>query len=431
MPKTLNVNGTQMESVTANGVSMNRVYMNGVLVFEKTTSVVPTLSITPNGHSLPASNPSNRSVTVGSNTDWEVITDAPNWFTITGGSGSGTGSFAITSIHDNLGAARSISLTIRTTGPNPASETLFISQAAAFITVLPSIVNLGHDTRTYQYEVQSDVSWYVTGNKDWITINTSNGNGDDTNVFITMTDNPDSQRQGIVTVRNDSFNVQDTLVVNQRAFVRELSITPTEANNLLNKGQIDIPVNVESNTDWIVGSTPDWFSVSGGSGNGDGEFIITDIQDNTGNERDFALNISTTGANPVSVTFNINQKAVDTLSIEPKTATKSPNQQTYEVDIFTDRSFTVSENTSWIYLSDVTQTQSGVAHINIELRHNTSTSSRTGTITFTAGDLIVTHQVNQFGQQGGGGNTGGGGSTPPPSDGGGPIRDNGDNELEP
>ena len=35
MAKTLNVNGTQMANVTANGVAMDRVYMNGVLVFEK------------------------------------------------------------------------------------------------------------------------------------------------------------------------------------------------------------------------------------------------------------------------------------------------------------------------------------------------------------------------------------------------------------
>jgi hypothetical protein len=255
MPKTLNVNGTQMESVTANGVTINRVYMNGVLVFEKTTSVVPTLSITPNGHSLPASTLSNRSVTVG------------------------------------------------------------------------------------------------------------------------------------------------------------------------------------SNTDWIVGPTPDWFSVSGGSGNGNGEFSITDIQDNTtSSEKNYALNISTQGANSVSKTLNINQNEADTLSIDPETAEPSSNQQTYKVDIFTNRTFTVTENASWIYLSDVTQTQSGVAHININLRHNPDASTRTGTVTFTAGELIVTHQVNQFGQQGGGGNTGGGGSTPPPNDNGGLIRDNGDNgdnELEP
>ena len=37
MAKTLNVNGTQMANVTANGVAMNRVYMNGVLVFEKSS----------------------------------------------------------------------------------------------------------------------------------------------------------------------------------------------------------------------------------------------------------------------------------------------------------------------------------------------------------------------------------------------------------
>jgi hypothetical protein len=97
------------------------------------------------------------------------------------------------------------------------TDSLLITQSDAvpFITVIPSNVFLDFGTNSFTYEVDSNVSWVVTKNDSWITLNTTNGNGDSNNVSIALDNNLGSQRQGIVKVRNNTNNIEDTIDVNQ------------------------------------------------------------------------------------------------------------------------------------------------------------------------------------------------------------------------
>ena len=89
-----------------------------------------------------------------------------------------------------------------------------------------------------------------------------------------------------------------------------LTLDPTSAT-LSSSLPNDVVVQVSSNSSWSVGQIPDWFSIIGGSGSGDGGFSITSIGDNPDDPRSFALIVSTNTSNGslgVTKTFTINQE---------------------------------------------------------------------------------------------------------------------------
>jgi len=121
MAKTLNVNGTQMANVTANGVSMNRVYMNGVLVFEKTTPVTDELTISPTLKTVSSSS-QNYDIAVTSNTTW-TASEGLTWVEFVGlPSGSQNGIVTVSVDPNSSTSDRSGDITF-TTGSQSGSVT--------------------------------------------------------------------------------------------------------------------------------------------------------------------------------------------------------------------------------------------------------------------------------------------------------------------
>jgi len=468
------------------------------------------------------------------------------------------------------------------------TDSLLITQSDAvpFITVIPSNVNLDFDNNSYIYEVDSNVSWTVTKDVSWISLNTTNGNGDSNNVSITLDDNLGSQRQGIVTVRNNANNIEDTLVVNQleydqpnppptgrpqgqvtyldngdridiswlasnpeygtianyivqrslnfgafenvsttsnlfftdfdilgggqykyrviavdnlgqqsvansislnivvdrkviirpnnssvgnqngsnsidvisntawsasgnnflsiptadqtgfgnkeidyiysantdntrtgvvtveanvgnssdthnvtqAAFTPTLSLIPTSAS-LTQFNPNNVGVTVTSNTSWVVSAAPSWFTVIGGSGTGNGSFTIDADTNNSGQNRNFTLQVEANVGSPnntITRNFNISQIGFSgTLTINPENKTVSRSAQNYNITIESNTSWSVLRDANWIDI-DVF---SGSGNDNLEVRvlNNSSNTTRVADITFSTGNISQTHTVTQVG----------------------------------
>ena len=114
-----------MENVTANGVSMNRVYMNGVLVFKKSTP--DTLTLSPSGATFIKDNSRQIQVSVESNASWSVGS-TPNWIYVSVGNTNGDGSFNVQVLDNDTNTTRSSSFTVSTQGSNPTSSTFTVHQ---------------------------------------------------------------------------------------------------------------------------------------------------------------------------------------------------------------------------------------------------------------------------------------------------------------
>ena len=87
-----------------------------------------------------------------------------------------------------------------------------------------------------------------------------------------------------------------------------LTLIPSERVNLPDSPSSGANIDVLSNRSWLVVTTPpSWFTISGASGSGDGQFTVNADDNNTNSSRSFELTVSTQTQNPISETVMINQ----------------------------------------------------------------------------------------------------------------------------
>ena len=122
-----------------------------------------------------------------------------------------------------------------------------------------------------------------------------------------------------------------------------LTLDPTSAT-LSSSLPNDVVVQVSSNSSWSVGQIPDWFSITGGSGSGDGLFVIDTQNNNSNITRSHLLSV-TAGeiGETVTRTFLITQQAfVPTLTLDPTSKDLlSVNPGNFVVDVISNTSWSV------------------------------------------------------------------------------------------
>lgn len=158
-------------------------------------------------------------------------------------------------------------------------------------------------------QVISNSSWSVGQIPDWFSITGGSGSGDGLFVIDTQNNNSSTTRSHLLSVTAGEIGetVTRTFLITQQAFVPTLTLDPT-SKDLLGVNPGNFVVDVISNTSWSVITTPpDWFSIIGGSGSGDGGFSIASIGDNPDGPRSFELVVSTQGLVPISKSVTINQ----------------------------------------------------------------------------------------------------------------------------
>jgi hypothetical protein len=202
-------------------------------------------------------------------------------------------------------------------------------------------------------------------------------------------------------------NFKKQLYIKQESI--ELSLVPISANQTEASFPDDIQVQVRCNTEWSVGALPDWISFRTvvQSGSGDGVFSLN-IQSN-GNSSPRMKQLAVTandGVDIFTVILSITQfgKAddgpdPDTLSIRPTARLTTSAEETYGISVTSNTSWTVSKDRTWIDLGGVTS-GNGSPTIDVTTLPNGGDSDRSGTITFTTGDITVKHSVNQKGFSG-------------------------------
>ncbi|MCB4797391.1 chondroitinase-B domain-containing protein [Neotamlana laminarinivorans] len=145
---------------------------------------------------------------------------------------------------------------------------------------------------TQNTEVTSNINWTVTPSDSWISLSTTSGSGSAT-ISITVSENTTtSERQGTITFNEVNGSLSRVLSVSQTAPLI------TDLYNLINTGEIDDPVTINSFSKEEVNGTTKfnyaantldknfntvWAADDGdlisGDYKGDGEYIIYDLGD--------------------------------------------------------------------------------------------------------------------------------------------------------
>jgi uncharacterized protein YjdB len=255
-------NGTVTVTATANTIGSSRpatitLTGGGMTQTVSITQTAATLTVLPNTLSFIAAGES-KTFTVTSNVNWTVSNFA-SWLTVSPSSGSNDGTVTVTAAENTSTDPRLVTITISSDGV--ASQTVYITQPAATLSVSPATLEFVAENASKTFNVTSNVSWTVSSNAAWAMASPSSGsnNGE---VTVTVAKNTiGSSRTATITVSTAGGSTR-TVNITQAAPTLTVSTTALE----FSKSGGPKTINVTSNVNWTVSSSVSWLSFSPSSG---------------------------------------------------------------------------------------------------------------------------------------------------------------------
>ena len=241
--------------------------------------------------------------------------------------------------------------------------------------------------------ITSDVSWTLSSDADWIKVSPTSGFGNGELTITTEKNTSPGQREAIITA-SSSGKSMPLIEVKQDEF-EFILIVPS---SIIAQGAGDkIKVDVICNTDWkVIPPTVSWVKIIGGTGFGNGSFIIK-VDPNTGpGTRNVMITVQASFGNAKKEqVLLLTQPPVippdpPGLELIPFSLDDSGNGGSYTIDVKSNTSWQASSNSDWAEIVSVA-TGSGNNDFTITIKPNSSTSPRTAEITVatTYGDKDV------------------------------------------
>lgn len=159
------------------------------------------------------------------------------------------------------------------------------------LTLSRSSITVDADVTSFTFNIESNVSWSISDNQNWLSVSPTSGSNNRNNITVTLNQNNGSQRSGTITV-SASGVPNRTIAVTQRAAAEILTISPTSSN--VNNSYSSVQVNITSNKTWSISNYeefPSWLSVTPLTGNGNGTITVSATQNNGSSRRDYTITI--------------------------------------------------------------------------------------------------------------------------------------------
>lgn len=242
------------------------------------------------------------------------------------------------------------------------------------------------------FNVTSNVSWRVVCDADWVTLteSTTRGTGNGT-VKVSVKENSSLEsRTATVTISStDAGSVK--VSITQAGTNLELKLNKNDMSFVAAGGSDSFTITC--NTSWTVTSDQSWCTVSSSSGSDSGSITVY-VSENT--SIDSLSATITVKAGDLSQTISVTQAGANAILQIDKSS------MSFEASDGSD-SFTITSNTSWTITSDQSwctvssSSGSGNTSILVYVSENTSTESRSATITLNAAGLSHAISLNQAG----------------------------------
>ena len=234
-----------------------------------------------------------------------------------------------------------------------------------------------HSGATKTVRIDSNVTWEVSCESEWITVTPTTGNLGQTELAITIAPNAKIEsRTAKIDIYCEEYDIKKAIKVNQEAFDMQFSVSEGEINAAF-EGEV-LQLSVSSNVAWEAVCEADWVTVSPSKGDVGASNMDVII----------APNVKTKARTAILKILCADSgytKEIVITQAEFKPNITAPNV-TLSADGGTD-TITVSSNVSWTASCDADwvklQTTSGdapSADIVVEISPNTATSSRNASI---------------------------------------------------
>ncbi len=269
--------------------------LSPVIVTVTQSPAPPTLVVTPLNINVPATS-GTANYSVVTNSAWTATSNI-SWCNVTP-SGNGNGTMVATYDANTSTSPRVSYLTVSVPGAPNANITLTQAAAEPFLTVDPHNQNVGVSAGTVNFTVSSNMSWVVTSNSPWCTINTpGSGNG---TVVATFSENAfaSGRTATIVVTATGIMPISATVTVVQQGPSATLNVAP--ASRTVPDPAGTTTFTVTANTTWICNSDASWCSITT-SGTGNGVITATYQQNLTPVIRTASIQVMGEGTFPATV----------------------------------------------------------------------------------------------------------------------------------
>ncbi len=323
-------------------------------------------------------------VTAGSGCTWQATSNA-SWILVNyGPSGSGNGTVGYLVAANTNTSSRTGTITI-------GGQTHTVSQTgqSCSYSISPSSNSFtaAAGTGSVSVTASSGCAWTAASNTSWLTVTGgSSGSGNGTVGYSVAANSGTSSRTGTMTIAGQTFTV------NQTGQTCTYALNPTSQSFTSSTGAGTVNVTSASGCAWTaVSNATSWLTVtSGSSGSGSGTVSYSVLANTTTTSRTGNL---TVGGQTFTVTQAGGTVCTYTLSPTSKSFTSASGAGSVSVTTSSGCAWSAtSNNTSWLTVTSG-GSGSGNGTVNYSVIANTSTTSRTGTLTIGG----QTHTVAQAG----------------------------------
>ena len=377
-------NATITVSVTANTSSSNRTAIITVKGGNKTETVSITqeggkLEVSPGSLSFSSSSDS-KDFTISSNVSWTVSSDK-SWCTVNKSSGSNNATITVSVTANTSTSERTATITVK---GGSITRTISITQGVGKLEVSPTSLPFTSSGGSKDFTISSNLSWTVSSDKSWCTVNKSSGSNNATITVSVTANTSTSERTATITVKGGS--ITRTISITQGESY--LNVDPTSLSFESSSGNKNF--SISSNLSWTVSSDKSWCTVNKSSGSNNASVTVKVTENTTTSKREATITIK--GGN-ITRTVSITQKEGGKLEVS--------SNSLYFTSSGGDNYFSISSNLSWTVSSDKSwctvnrSSGSNNATITVSVTANTSTSERTATITVKGGGITRTVSIKQ------------------------------------
>jgi Viral BACON domain/Secretion system C-terminal sorting domain/Putative binding domain, N-terminal len=341
----------------------------------------PTLVLNPTTYTATATTHF-QTVIVTSNSGWSLSSNQA-WLNANITSGTGNGSFVLTSSSNTTTASRIGIVTVTVSGIPVQTVTATQAAGAATLNITPAAWAPSPAGGTQSVTVTSNSPWSVTSNQAWLTLSAGSGTGNGSTTLTAAVNSAITTRSATVTYTVTGLPIQ-TVTITQAAAAATLSITPNTWSPT-NAGGMQA-ITITSNSPWTVTSNQAWLTLSAASGTGNGTTTLTAAANGTISPRTSTVTYSIGGLPVLTVT--VNQAAgLATLAVTPSTWSPTGSGGTQAITVTSNTAWTVTSNQAWLTLSAASGSGNGTNTLTAAA--NGTIASRTATVTYTVSGLPV------------------------------------------
>lgn len=244
-----------------------------------------------------------------------------------------------------------------------------------YMTVNETNIVLNGAGESKTVSMKANCHWHVSVVDDWVSVNPSNGNNSGS-ITISAQANPSvtSDRSTTITVSTDD-DLTRTIHVRQEKNVESLKFS-VDSLGFVASGETKTVV-VESNAQWEILGTEEWFTLSKTKGDGNQEISITATPNTKEEARRVVLTVKgvttssrlliTQDGNPTSITLNTTSLTFDAAG------------STKVIELSGNAEWTASSSEEWLTLDQLQGT--GTYPLKVTCTDNASMASRTAVVT--------------------------------------------------